>query len=158
MTEYHEHDKNEKFTEVKIPYVDSFNKNLKYLGQMQYRAAMLRGFLTFTVLPQYELKVIIHPNDHLPPHFHVCAMGSRPAFTIEACERLKGHKGLERKNRQIKKIWKHGRYEILEQWNKFRPDDGSYQKMEIPDFWPPRNSINTSKFSFSKDQMDDWKK
>ena len=154
MTEYHENEE----SEVKIPYVDYFNRHFNSLGQMQCPAGMVGYYLTFTVLPQCKLKIIINPKEHGVPHYHTLAKGERPAFTIEACERLKRHKGLERKDRQIKEIWKCGRYEILEQWNKFRPDDGSYQKMELPDFWPPRGSINTSKLSFSKGQMDDWKK
>jgi hypothetical protein len=153
----HDHDHDEDFFEVNIGYVESFNNALNIMGQIRYRALMPKNTRTFSVASKYGVKIVIFLKEHLPPHFHVCAKGEKAAFSIETGERLKGSKGLKNKDKQIKIIWAHGRYEILEQWNRLRPDDLANQIMNVPSFWPPKEDISKL-HSFDKSQIDDWKR
>lgn len=38
----------------------------------------------------YDLRVIIRPNDHPPPHFHVIGSDFNVSFDIESCKLLEG--------------------------------------------------------------------
>ena len=136
----HEHEQDGEFIEVKVRCVEEFNASLVHLTQFYRRAMMPDDTMTSRMSEEYGIKICIRTNDHLPAHFHVCCKGHSPAFYIETGERREGHKGLEKVERHIKKIWRIGRYEILDHWNKLRPDDRPHEKITAPDFWPPRNS------------------
>ena len=152
----HEHEQDGEFIEVKFSYVEFFNISLDSMTQMQYRGVMPSGTMSFEMSKKYGVKILIYPNDHLPPHFHVCCQGHRPAFSIESGERLKGHKGLEKVENQIKEIWRRGRYEILDHWNNLRPDDRPHERIKAPDFWPPRDSEEFKNCPFNSEQIWNW--
>ena len=152
----HEHKQDGEFIEVKVSYVESFNRSLDDMTQMQYRAVMPSGTMSFEMSKKYGVKILIRPKEHGAAHFHVCCQGHSPAFYIKTGERVKGHKGLEKVESQIKEIWRRGRYEILDRWNELRPDDRSYERITPPDFWPPRNSEEFTKFPFNHEQIKNW--
>ena len=152
----HEHGQDGEFIEVKVGYVEAFNKSLDDMTQIQRSAIMPRSTRTALMSKKYGVKILIHPNEHLPAHFHVSCQGHRPAFYIETGERREGHKGLEKVERHIKKIWRIGRYEILDHWNKLRPDDRPHERIKAPDSWPPRDSEEFKNFPFNFEQVWDW--
>lgn len=41
--------------------------------------------------PVHGLRILIHPNDHLPPHFHVEGGNIDASFTIEDCALIGGN-------------------------------------------------------------------
>ena len=151
-----EHEHEQDGEEVKFSYVEFFNESLDSMTQMQYRGVMPSGTMSFEMSKKYGVKILIYPNDHLPPHFHVCCQGYRPAFSIESGERLKGHKGLEKVEDQIKEIWRRGRYEILDRWNELRPDDRPHGRINPPASWPPRDSEEFKNFRLNHEQPKDW--
>ena len=152
----HTHGEDEEFIEVEFDYLDAFNQAQDYLGKIQYRAVMPKDTLTFVMARMNGVKIVVFPNDHPPPHFHVVKNDESAAFSIETGERLEGSKGLKGKDKQIRRFWHYGRYEILEHWNKLRPDDRPHQRMTAPDFWPEREAIE-KKYIFTSDQLNDWK-
>ena len=152
----HEHGQDGEFVEVKVGYVEAFNASLDHLTQMQYRGDMPRGTMSFEMSKKYGVKIFIHTNDHLPAHFHVCCREHSPAFYIKTGERVKGHKGLEKVENQIKEIWCRGRYEILDHWNNLRPDDRPHERITAPDSWPPRDSEEFKVFPFSREKAENW--
>ncbi len=156
MTDY-THNENEAFVEVEIGYVRVFNHSLG-MGQHETRAIVLLNAQSSLLASKHGVKIIIYPNDHSPPHFHVLAKGHHPAFSIETGERANNSKGLEGKDRQIKTIWEAGRHEIRECWNKYRPGDIPGQIMEIPSSWPMRDVGKAKSCRFTSEQMDEWRK
>jgi len=69
-----------------------------------------------------NLKVVIHPNEHPPPHFHIIGEGINASIDVLTCELLKG----DLKSSDLKKIqhW-HGLNTalIIRKWNETRPTD-----------------------------------
>ena len=153
----HEHGQDGEFIEVKVRCVEFFNISLDST-QPQYSAVMPGHTMVSRMSEEYGIKILIHPKEHLPAHFHVSCQGHRPAFCIETGERREGHKGLEKVERHIKKIWRIGRYEILDHWNNLRPDDRPYGRINPPASWPPRDSEELKKCSLTRDDALDWKK
>ena len=152
----HEHEQDEEFIEVKFKYVEFFNRSLDDMTQIQRSAVMPGDTMTSRMSEEYGVKIVIYPNDHLPAHFHVYCRGHRPAFNIKTGERLKGHKGLEKVEKRIKKIWRIGRYEILDHWNNLRSDDCSHGRINPPASWPPRDSEELKDISYNREDALDW--
>jgi hypothetical protein len=69
------------------------------------------------------LRVVIFADEHPPPHFRVEFQGESASFAITDCERLRGNKGLEKYERNIKSWWRENRLFLIEKWNAFRPTD-----------------------------------
>jgi hypothetical protein len=69
------------------------------------------------------LKMKICADEHPPPHFHVSYQGESASFSITTCERLKGNKGLEKFDRNVRKWWHKNRARLIEVWNENRPTD-----------------------------------
>ena len=76
-----------------------------------------------------NLRIIIHPNEHPPPHFHVKADQFEATFDVRTCELLEG----KIKPGDVKKIkhWhKEKKNQVIEAWNKLRPDDCPVGRIE----------------------------
>lgn len=68
------------------------------------------------------LRIVIHPNEHPPPHFHVTASGINASFAIEDCLLLRGDIGS--RERKLIEYWhRRGRARLVDVWNKTRPSD-----------------------------------
>jgi Domain of unknown function (DUF4160) len=68
------------------------------------------------------LRIVIHPNEHPPPHFHVVADGINASFAIEDCALLNGKIG--DRERSLVEYWhRKGRPRLVDVWNKTRPSD-----------------------------------
>lgn len=153
--EEHIHGDDEEYVEVHYLYLDKFRSELVKWQTRRTRAMLSEAFVAYTLAKGENFKVVIYPNDHAPPHFHVIKNNESPAFSIETGDRLPGHKGLKNKDKQIKQFWHHGRYEILAHWNKYRPDDQPHQKMKVPNSWPSKDELEES-FSFDGGQLNEW--
>ena len=72
--------------------------------------------IRFMVDQVNNLKIIIHPNEHAPPHFHVTADGWDATIGIKDCKVLKGNIS----SKDLKKIeyW-HGQNvsRLVETWS-----------------------------------------
>ena len=67
-----------------------------------------------------SLRIVIHPNEHPPPHFHVKTDGIDASFAIEDCSLLKGSIG--GRERSLVEYWhRKGRPRLVDVWNKTRP-------------------------------------
>jgi hypothetical protein len=69
-----------------------------------------------------SLKIVIHPNEHPPPHFHVKSDRFEASITVQECKVLNG----SIKSQDLKKIeyWhKMHKEQLIEVWNDLRPDD-----------------------------------
>lgn len=77
-----------------------------------------------------NLKIIIHPNEHPPAHFHVVSDDMNASFDVLTCEWLKG----EIKGHDIKKIqyW-HSMHKglLIRTWNETRPSDCPVGKIKL---------------------------
>ncbi len=70
------------------------------------------------------LTIIINPNEHPPPHFHVKYSGNNISFCIEDCSLRAGNIG----NRELKIIrhWhKSSKSKLIQKWNDTRPTNCS---------------------------------
>lgn len=66
------------------------------------------------------MTIVINPNEHPPPHFHVQYAGNNVSFTIKECKLLAGSIG----NREIAiiKHWhKFSKTRLIQKWNSTRP-------------------------------------
>jgi hypothetical protein len=69
-----------------------------------------------------SLRIVIHPNEHPPPHFHVIGSGINASFAIDNCALLRGDIGS--RERQLVEYWhRRGRTRLVDVWNKTRPSD-----------------------------------
>ena len=152
----HEHEQDGEFIEVKVRYVEFFNRSLDDTTQIQRSANMHMNTMTSRMSEEYGIKICIRTKEHGAAHFHVRCRGHSPAFYIKTGERVKGHKGLEKVEKRIKEIWRMGRYEILDRWNELRPDDRPYERITAPDFWPPRDSEESKEISYNHEDAWDW--
>jgi hypothetical protein len=69
-----------------------------------------------------NLKILIHPNEHPPPHFHVKADSLDASFEILTCRKLKG----EISGQDLKRViafHRSSRDLLVETWNELRPTD-----------------------------------
>ncbi|MBN2571418.1 MAG: DUF4160 domain-containing protein [Ignavibacteriales bacterium] len=67
-----------------------------------------------------NLKIVIHPNDHNPPHFHVIYNNLNASFDINTCELLKGN--LSNNDMKLIKYWFNNyKDKLLKVWNETRP-------------------------------------
>ncbi len=76
-----------------------------------------------------NLKIVIHPNEHPPPHFHVLSDEINASIDVITCELLRG----EIKNSDMKKIkyWHSlNSKEIIRVWNLTRPSDCPVGRIE----------------------------
>jgi hypothetical protein len=69
-----------------------------------------------------NLKILIHPNEHPPPHFHVLADRMDASFEILNCRKLNG----EISGKDLKRVhafYKSSRDLLVKTWNELRPSD-----------------------------------
>ncbi len=90
-------------------------------------------------------KIHLYHKDHNYPHFHVLEGTESVGFSIKTGERLKGHKGLEKKDKLIKKYWEGDRCRLAEQWNKMRSENPQYEFITIPSDWSCEDTIRYEK-------------
>lgn len=69
------------------------------------------------------LRIVMHFDEHPPPHFAVKFQDEKASFSIAECERLRGNKGLERHEAKIRKWWSKNKNTLKKQWNGSRPAD-----------------------------------
>lgn len=68
------------------------------------------------------LKIIIYPDEHAPPHFHIKSAEISATFTIAECERLNGT--ITWKDEDLVKYWhKIFKNKLITAWNGTRPTD-----------------------------------
>jgi hypothetical protein len=79
-------------------------------NQIRARVADVRG-----------LRILVYPNDHDPPHFHVVGSDFDAKFTISACDLISGN--VDGRRRAIVEWFLHhgGREMALRRWNETRP-------------------------------------
>lgn len=81
---------------------------------------------------EYGVRIVIHPNDHNPPHFHVYINKEKIAsYRIEDGKRLNGKKDRRAKEKEIKKYWKRDRYVLATVWN-MGPGRDRREKATLP--------------------------
>jgi hypothetical protein len=69
------------------------------------------------------LKMYIYANEHPPPHFHVEFSGEENSFRIDNAEPLYPDNGLKRWFKNIRKWHKEHKQELIDAWNRMRPED-----------------------------------
>ena len=70
------------------------------------------------------MKITINSNEHPPPHFHLKSATIDATFSIKDCSCLNGCESLSSKDKKFIKYWYNGiRQQLIESWNKTRPDD-----------------------------------
>ena len=93
-----------------------------------------RRYLTEEQVARVDGKsLVIHADEHPPPHFHVKFAGENASFSLADGSRLAGSKGLEKYDRNIKQWWKTHRCALVDTWNRTRPVDCSVGPMDVPD-------------------------
>ena len=66
------------------------------------------------------MRIIINPNEHPPPHFHVKYSGNNVSFVIEDCSLLAGNIG--NREQAIVRHWhKYSKSKLINKWNETRP-------------------------------------
>ena len=70
------------------------------------------------------LNIVIYPNEHPPPHFHVKSPNVNASFTIENCEKLEGNVGTQ-ELRKIRFWHKSAKPLLVSAWNETRPTNCS---------------------------------
>ena len=79
-----------------------------------------------------KMSIQIQSDEHPPPHFHVIFSGQNASFSIVDGTRLRGVKGLERFEKNIRKWWKEHRCDLILGWNRLRPSDCSVGPLVVP--------------------------
>jgi hypothetical protein len=69
------------------------------------------------------LKISIFADEHPPPHFRVYHQGEHASFAITDCSRLRGNKGLEKFEWNIRNWWKDNKAILIKTWNETWPTD-----------------------------------
>jgi len=66
------------------------------------------------------IRIIIYPNDHNPPHFHVVGNGIDAKFSIESGAMISGN--IKQRHEKIIKTWfQHSKDKLISAWDKTRP-------------------------------------
>lgn len=68
------------------------------------------------------LRIVIRPDEHPPPHFHVTGGDVDAAFSIVTGDFLKGSID-NRKKRLVEYWYKPSRRKLIDVWNRTRPSD-----------------------------------
>lgn len=82
-----------------------------------------------------HLEIVMHFDEHPPPHFAVRYVGAKVRFEIETCERLAHDRGFERNDRSVREWWIEHRCELAKTWNETRPSDCRAGAVSIPREW-----------------------
>ncbi|MEP6794669.1 MAG: DUF4160 domain-containing protein [Saprospiraceae bacterium] len=76
-----------------------------------------------------NLKIIIHPNEHTPPHFHVVTNDYDATLSITECNLIRG--SIDSKNLKKIQYWhKFNTAKLVETWNRLRPSDCPVGRIE----------------------------
>ena len=67
-----------------------------------------------------NLRVVIYPKDHQPPHVHVLAPGAEAKFVIETLECSYSRGFSEKALREIRDFLKGRKKALLEAWNDYQ--------------------------------------
>ena len=68
------------------------------------------------------LRIVIHPNEHNPPHFHVESAEFTASFRIDDCTIMAGQ--ISNHNYRLIKYWhKHAQKELKVAWSETRPTE-----------------------------------
>lgn len=69
-----------------------------------------------------NLKIVVYPNDHMPPHFHIRSPGIDAALRIDNCELIAGE--LSSQQTALIRRWHRSFRGLLEdRWSSTRPGD-----------------------------------
>jgi hypothetical protein len=68
------------------------------------------------------LKIVIYPDEHAPPHFHVKSPNINASFSIESCTKLKGKISPQDLNK-VKYWYKYSKSLLINVWDSTRPTD-----------------------------------
>ena len=78
------------------------------------------------------LSIIIWADEHPPPHFHVSYQGEDASFSIVDCSRLRGSRGVERYDGEIRAWWGKNQNLLIEKWNASRPTECPVGPINLP--------------------------
>lgn len=70
------------------------------------------------------LTIIINPNEHPPPHFHVKYSDNNISFCIKDCSLIVGNIG-DRELKIVKHWHKYSQKKLIQKWNDTRPTNCS---------------------------------
>jgi len=73
-----------------------------------------------TVLRTKNLRVVIYPKDHNPPHIHILGSDQEAKFIIETLECYYSRGFTEKALRDIKKYLEDKKSFLLEAWNEYQ--------------------------------------
>lgn len=106
-------------------FMQEFEEHLrKYLNGEIYNTRIERR----KVCEIGSLSIVIYPNDHLPPHFHVCGDGINASFEIEDGTYMIGEIS-ENHKRKVEKWYKATKIELMNIWKTTRPTDKGISKI-----------------------------
>lgn len=91
----------------------------------------LRLLTEETVAHLNGVKVEVFSNEHPPPHFRVKFQSSTANFSIADCSLLNGGGEVLRYKKNIILWWKENKEDLIDAWNRLRPDDcpvGEYRE------------------------------
>lgn len=75
------------------------------------------------------IKIEIHPNDHVPPHFHISANGNNASLAIDDCRVLENSGFSPKVIKNIKDWFLYSKDRLIEVWNDTRPSDCTVGKI-----------------------------
>lgn len=133
-------------SEAKVHYLDG-SPVFDLLGRIRPND---EHSIEFIVDIYHGLRIMMFFDEHPPPHFAVKYNGETASFSIQACARLRGNKGLERYELKIREWWKDHKTLLIESWNRSRPSDCPVGPIEASDAKPPPPSPRKKKSKHGK--------
>jgi hypothetical protein len=86
-----------------------------------YNICIIRRWIVApTLFRIWNLRVVIYPKDHSPPHVHVIAPDAEAKFDIKTLECLESYGFTEKTLKRIREYLKERKETLLEVWDEYK--------------------------------------